>query len=70
MKGNYVPSCLGNYLDYLVRQPHPIHDKCELLPADSLEIQSIPKEIWRIIDILCKYPNPVSYYKIHNNLDI
>ena len=50
---------MGNYLDYLVRQPRPVREKSEILPVDSKEILSIPKELWSILDTLSKFPNKV-----------
>ena len=67
MTGNYIRTCLGNYIDYLVRQPAPIRDNEEPLPADSPHVLSIPKELWLLVDAISKHPNKVSAVPITDN---
>lgn len=65
IQGHYKISCMGNYLDYLIRQPQPIRERAEILPANSPHLLSIPKEIWRLVDILSKFPDHVCFFLLH-----
>lgn len=67
--GNYIRTCLGNYIDYLVRQPAPIRDNEEPLPADSPHVLSIPKELWLLVDAISKHPNKDDLFRDDGNLD-
>ena len=60
VRGQYVHSCVANYIDYLVRQPGPIRANSEPLPSGSPQILSVPKELWNLIDSLSRFPNQVS----------
>lgn len=52
---------MGNYLDYLIRQPQPIREQAEILPANSPHLLSVPKEIWRLVDAISKFTDNVNF---------
>ncbi|KAJ1959159.1 hypothetical protein IWQ62_004724 [Dispira parvispora] len=54
VQGNYLPTCFGTSLDVLARLPKPIRAmSLEEIQALGEETQySIPKEIWRLVDLI------------------
>jgi phosphatidylinositol-bisphosphatase len=53
ISGNFIPTCFGSILSYLVRFPGPVREN-KPLPPQSSECLSIPKELWRIADFIFK----------------
>jgi len=50
VQGNYVKSCFGSTIEYLVNTPSPVRDSVPT--RDASQVLSLPKEIWRMVDFL------------------
>jgi len=53
VRGEYMPSSFGNYLDCLIRHVKPIRENTPV-PIDSPQQLSIPKELWALVDYIHK----------------
>ena len=66
---NDTHTCIGNDLHYLARLIQPVREAKDILPPDSPHILSVPKELWRLIDTLSKYPNSKELFTDEGDLE-
>ena len=51
VSGDYLKSCFGNSVDFLISCPGPVRFFNSLAPAPN-KVLGIPKELWRIVDYI------------------
>jgi len=55
--GQYLKSCFGSTIDYLVNTPSPVRfaTPASAVPGKESKVLSVPKELWRIVDYIFRH---------------